>query len=722
MVRLALNQPVENASLESRLVFRTGGRSVPARVTMRGEGYDPEQDRYRLVEPAEELPLDVAVVLAVAPGVVSYLGPESGVEDRAVVSFYTFPASRFLGISCRDLERKQLEIDAGTPASPALACNPLESVYLRFSAPIIKEVLRDHLRFTPDLAGGREDYDPWDRVYSYSRLRGPRREGEIYSVEIPEVLRAEDRYEISAAAGDLLDEFGRPLVEDLSFAFRTSARPPRFVLTHSTSVLERQVDTHVPIVVTNLDELRVELRTVTGTESRREVERIDVADAKNVAFAMPLAARSWLGDQSGAVLGSVYSDPAVSTPERHFFTQVTPFAVHAKLGHRSSLVWVTDLASGSPVEGAKVDIFASSLESLPADPTALSEGVTDATGQVRLDGTDRLDPQLTKSGGLKVPYGFGDKTLLWVRVLWEGEIALLPLEYSFAVDARASGGSWVSMWQRPKGGHVRSWGTTAQGVYRVGDTVQYKLYVRDQDDLRFTASKAEGYTLIVRDPTGKEVLKLENQTLSAFGALDGEVPIAKTAAVGWYSFELDASHLPYTLYPLRVLVADFTPAPFRVTSVLDGERFLAGEEITVSTAAKLHSGGPYASARARISAQLRPSPLPVGPSAARLLLPRGRRPAADDPPERGHGERQRGARDEVPAAHVRPDPTAGWPWRARCATTAESTSRPTAPPASSVSTDSSGSGSRTGCSQRARRPRRRPWSSGSTASRWPAWR
>src|SRR5690606_1533790 len=99
-----------------------------------------------------------------------------------------------------------------------------------------------------------------------------------------------------------------------------------------------------------------------------------------------------------------------------------------------------------------------------------------------------------------------------------------------------------------------------------------------------------------------------------------------TAAVGWYQFRLTAGFDARTppggassqrarnpdewdpnaivRYPMRVLVSDFTPSPFGVTTRLDGDLFQTGEPIGVETRAALHSGGAYADAEARITARL----------------------------------------------------------------------------------------------------------------------
>ena len=154
---------------------------------------------------------------------------------------------------------------------------------------------------------------------------------------------------------------------------------------------------------------------------------------------------------------------------------------------------------------------------------------------------------------------------------------------------------------------MRAWGTTAQGVYRLGDTIQYKLYVRDQNNQRFVAAPTSAYTLRVLDPMNKEVHRIEKATLNAFGALDGEVLVPENGAVGWYRFELQSNFHQGLWHPLQVLVADFTPAPFRVTTDLEGARIEPGDELIVMTSAKLHAGGPYADADTRVTVRFTPT-------------------------------------------------------------------------------------------------------------------
>jgi len=160
---------------------------------------------------------------------------------------------------------------------------------------------------------------------------------------------------------------------------------------------------------------------------------------------------------------------------------------------------------------------------------------------------------------------------------------------------------------------VHAWGTTAQGVYRAGDTIDYKLYVRDQDNESFVAAPRGPYELAIVDPKGETVQTIPDVTLSAFGGYSGSYAIPESAAVGWYQFKLtsrfgatEPDESDIVRFPLRVLVSDFTPSPFGVRTTLHGDLFEAGDEVNAETHATLFSGRPYADADARVTAQIVP--------------------------------------------------------------------------------------------------------------------
>jgi len=564
---------------------------------------ESEARRIWLAAPVQELPLDTESQLKIEPGLVSVAGPEKGVENRVLAAFDTFPEFAFEGVECSDNAAKKISIPpsgVGQPNQPR--CNPLQRVALVFSAPVIEEEVKDHLTITPDLAGGRTDYDPWANYRGYSRLRSPHKRGRNYRVWLPEALQAYQVYALHSDPDRFQDEFGRRLQHPIDMQFATDHRPPDFTLTHPRAVLEKNVASDVPLVVTNLDSATLAYdRLTTGGRLAGQKKAIRIPEAEDVAFRVPLQVRDMLDGQSGVVQGTVATRPAVSKhfSERWFFAQVTPFNVHAKIGHYNTLVWVTDYQTGQPVAGAAVEIYRDTYSALPQQPAILTHGATTAEGVAMLAGTRQIDPDL------KFIHSYNmNEPRLFVKVAKNNDLALLPLDHYFQVDTyRASRYSVSPRLQQPYG-HIHTWGTTAQGVYKAGDTIQYKLYVRDQDNETFVPAPQAGYTLEVIDPTGKTVYTVADLTLSEFGAYDGEFSVPENGAVGWYRFQLKARFSEEGWEPMRVLVSDFTPAPFKVTTDLNAGNFQPGDQVEATTQARLHAGGPYADAACRVTATL----------------------------------------------------------------------------------------------------------------------
>lgn len=664
VVRLVFNQPVTQESVEAQLRF--AGQAVVAtpdpysrevfyafalpgesrllffpsgtppvksddRLTVHANaaGRQVEARRVWRVEPAKELAPDAHNSLSVTPGLRSYAGPLLGVERRTVVEFDTFPEFKFLGVRCL-VGKKTVLVTPTMAAAQQPACNPFGTMSLAFSAPVIAPEIKAHLILTPDLIAGRTDYDPWANVYPSSQLGAPYRRGTVFSVDLPEHLRAFQAYSIAALSA-VRDEFGRRLRGADAMSFRTDHRPPRLRVTHPVAVLEKDAPTAMPMYVTNLTDVDIHYRKLTQSGVSGALTFHQPVDrAWDTAYATPVKIRELLDGRSGVVSGSFHphptppssnesdyfdneeDDPGVprGRRDRDFFVEVTPFHVHVKLGHYNTLVWVTSLAQGTPVAKARVRIYQGSYQGLEAVAGVLGEGTTDADGIAMLPGRDSLEKAAE-------PASRQPPNTLTVRVDANGDMGVLPLDASFEVDTyRASRGKFWSGFMTDQN-HVHAWGTTAQGVYKLGDTVQYKFYLRNQNNSTLEpAAQRDGYKLDIVDPTGKTVQSEADVSLSRFGAYSGSFRVPATGAVGWYEFRLSAPASAGAWVPMRVLIADFTPAPFQVQNTLNGQMFEPGDNVEVTTRASLHAGGPYSNAASRVTARLFPQALDIVTPAA----------------------------------------------------------------------------------------------------------
>ncbi|MGE0621468.1 MAG: alpha-2-macroglobulin [Pseudomonadales bacterium] len=653
VVRVAFNQPVLKESVRSVFRFTVKDSGASTHVTVEadpddrqladdgrlfderlseGALNDPAQfqlptdpdapRRFWLLSPADSLPLDAEVTLGHGAGLRSPLGPEPSPGIRDILTLHTFPEFAFLGVRCTNNAREQVLIAPGTGdlENPQRMCDPLSPVALRFSAPVLASEVKRAVTFAPDLAGGRTDYDPWENAGDhYAYLGFPHHPSQTYDVSLPERLKPFRDYRVSIAAPGLLDTvrgwfsdakgaglkdvFGRPLDAAVDVAFWTNHRRPDFKLVHQEAVLEAGIDSEVPLYTTNLDEVSLSYRRLTPAGGAASGSKaLEVPEVEDLSFAIPLKARELLGEPSGVVYGAVQSTPAVEkhTRERRFFAQVTPYQVYAKLGHFNTLVWVTDLETGESVAGARVAIYRDALSSLDPVPANAATAVTGADGTALLPGTEQLDPELAT-------FKWNcdeDCPKLTVRIDGGRGMALLPLNYDFRANIGQASNYQVWPSARQRYGHMQAWGTTAQGVYRAGDTIQFKLYVRNQSNEQHTTAPAAGYTLTLTDPTGKVVYERKEVTLNAFGALDGEYTVPGNSVMGWYQFALSAEFTEQRWWPMRVLVTDFTPASFRVTSDLNGDLFRPGSSLVATTRAALHSGGAYTQAEARVTVNL----------------------------------------------------------------------------------------------------------------------
>ena len=671
VIRLVFNQPVTQDSVESSLRFGAETAVVAApdphqrevfnvlplpgepsalivpggtpaaksddRTTERSNaaGQTIQARRIWLVSPQRELPVNTSVRLKVTPGLRSYAGPLTGIEQRTVVAFDTFPEFRFLGVRCLVDNKSVLIAPKASKDQPV--CNPFGQISLAFSAPVIAPEIKSHLVLDPDLLNGRTDFDPWANVYPSSQLGLPHKRGTEYTVELPEHLRAFQAYSIVSLRG-VQDEFGRLLQGPAAMDFRTDHRSPRLKVVHPVSVLEKNAPTSMPLYVTNLTDIDIDYHTLTSGGLSEQLKFNQPIDrAWDIAYATPAKLRDLLGGQSGVISGSLQPHPTAQSvegyryyddaeeepgiprgrPDRDFFAEVTPFQVHAKLGAYNTMIWVTSLDQGIPVANARVRLYRDNYQGLTSKAAVLSEAVTDHDGIAILAGRKSLEHDSN------APLSPNDSFM--VRIDAGKDLALLPLDGSFLIDTyRASRGTFWSGYGDSQN-HAHAWGTTAQGVYKLGDTVEYKVYLRDQNNLTLQPmAQRSGYQLEISDPTGKVVKTEAGITLSDFGAYAGSFRVPPSGAVGWYQFTLkgppeaiDGGASAQEWTPMRVLIADFTPAPFQVTNSLNGQLYEPGDIAEVSSQAAMHAGGPYASADSRVTARLFPQALEItNPAAA----------------------------------------------------------------------------------------------------------
>ena len=602
----SFNMPVHKDSVAEKLYLQVNGQHVAVKVALPPEwnaehniNKDPDIQSLWLIKPVHELPLDKSVRIMLEPGLLSDTGPVPGKAKQTQWEFHTFADFKFLGMRCYSTSTEKYRLINRSSDIPF--CDPQSSLSLSFNSPVSNNTIKEHLGMQPDLANGRYDHDPWAGVESYPQLGQLHYKNQNYEVYIPEKLIAFQSYRIFS--NSIVDEFGRQLAEPIELSFKTAHRQPGMSINTPFAVLEQGVDSHLPVYVTNLDEIRLNPYNTLTNEGAvtHQQSTVPLPKIVDVTYAHRLPIRKLLNNKSGVVSATVEMNP--DPKNRHhaqIFAEVTPWQVHVKLGHFTSLAWVVDMATGEPVAGAKVTLYLASLSDPAVHDEAIKQTVvTNDQGIAELTGLLELDPELT----LIQRWKYSDQRLM-VHVEKDQDIAVLPISDAFTIW-----GNDVHPWTRDQYGYIQTWGTTAQGVYRPGDTIQYKFYVRDQNNQTLIKAPDTVWNLTITDPVNQLIKEIENLQLNEFGAFDGEVLIPEGASVGWYRFTLNAINKDHnrTLFdsePITVLVSDFTPAAFKVQTILNAEQFKPGDELVITTSARLHAGGPYTGARTSVSADL----------------------------------------------------------------------------------------------------------------------
>ncbi len=654
VIRVYFNIPVLRESVEKSVVMESVGSSgenftfsvsKPPRdeLSEGEEDQDANASKVWDLESRQELAVGSEYRVMLLPGLKSSLGAETSRKKEEVRKFKTFDTFKFLGISCKDLEDKDIRVTSDPEKNEVKKCNPLGPISLVFSSPVPNSQIAKNFTITPDPTGDQQEQKFWGaRGEDYSQLKSWAEEE--YRFFLPRGLKAASEYTITVKPAqrgfferlkryilsffkeqpetDLEDEFGRKLQSSFEVKVALDHRKPNYEIGNRIAILEKKADSEAPLYVNNLKSARFTYHGFNAAGVINPTTRTyDIPFAQDIQFAIPFNVREMLNGLSGVLYGSLVTDPHVDKGENSgiLFAQVTPYQIYVKVGHFNTTLWVTDLATGLPVPQAKITLYKDNLHTLGLPKDILDMGETNEMGVATLLGTADIDPKK------KLINAWGEKEdKLFIRIDKDQDLGILPLTYDFLIDTWRVSGDTVWGYNEQKYRHMVSWGTTAQGIYRVGDTIQYKVYIRNQNNRHLTTPPQGKYDLELLDPTGTVIHQVEDINLNDFGSYHGEYKLPKNATIGWYHFRIKA-YMPdmaedvkeenkpeketkpkptLEFSPMRVLVSDFTPSPFKVTTDVNGTTFKPNQELMTRVLAKMHAGGAYTEAKAQITAVL----------------------------------------------------------------------------------------------------------------------
>jgi uncharacterized protein YfaS (alpha-2-macroglobulin family) len=362
------------------------------------------------------------------------------------------------------------------------------------------------------------------------------------------------------------------------------------------------------------DSHTIDWKALSTSVKRRDVT---VAGARNQWHLATLDLGTACGGRAtgarGVYLADVKSDEITEDPDRPWLTRnrqrvlanVTDMGVLIKVGPASGIVWVTSLASGDPLPGAKVTVYT---------PTGkqVTTGTTDREGLMKIPGSaiakaqpsvDDSDPTGGEDEGGEE--GFED----WDSYRSQRLIAVVEK----AGDLAVVDGNWangIQIWnfgvpeeRRGAATRIRGFIQSDRGLYRPGEQVHFKGLVRElAQNAPPRIPKARTLAVEVSDSRGTTIHQ-GNAEVSSFGGFHFDLALAAEATLGDYYVK---ATLGGQVFRERFMVEEYRPAAFELDVTPAAGTARPGTRMVFTANARYLFGAPVTDATVEWNLRRRP--------------------------------------------------------------------------------------------------------------------
>ncbi|HEX9091788.1 MAG TPA: Ig-like domain-containing protein, partial [Anaerolineales bacterium] len=410
-------------------------------------------------------------------------------------------------ISVRWFTLSELTISGSQPSEGGVKAN-YDSVRLALTSLVDTNKIEDYLSFTPSVPnlGAYMDeeqmvlniYGSFDPAITYSLIVSP----------------------------DLTDLWGSRLGQPYVLHFVSAALDPSVQFPYNAdSTFLTTKDDGVLAQVTNLSEIPISVGSMTiddlvqlyGNNGNQYRQTFSPADAVSWTF-HPQVPRN----QSTTVSIPIQPDGQPGTPGLYFmqldipdnagFTSnvvlaISHYQATLKLSPSEALVWAVDLDTNLPAVDLPVTVYDTSGQ-------VLASGATDFSGVFQSEITASQDPYNTSFAVLGQ---LGEDNFGFATSNWSDGIN--PWDFGLRVNYFPSGLVDYIYTDRP--------------IYRPGDTIHFRLILRQASNGRYTLPDIGSYKLVLNDPMGLQHASFD-LSLSAFGSVNGEYTLPSDAQPGNY--------------------------------------------------------------------------------------------------------------------------------------------------------------------------------------------
>lgn len=259
------------------------------------------------------------------------------------------------------------------------------------------------------------------------------------------------------------------------------------------------------------------------------------------------------------------------------WAQRTNLGLTVKQGRDQSLVWVTDLLTGAPVQGAEVR--------LPGKAAKVAAS-TDARGIARLPAGEFVS-RADHAGPAE-----------WLQVSAKGDQVLRSNQ-----DAM---GEWSLPVQTDFYGstHDQAELFLERDLFRPGESGSVKGYLRRPIKSGNLPLAGERVELVLQAPDGSEVSRSPVVT-NEYGAFGYEITVPGASPLGYFSLTLERQGQRLTSAHLQV--AEFRPAEFEVQAHSPVSSVIAGDPVGWNVTGSYFSGGVMANSSIATTVARRPA-------------------------------------------------------------------------------------------------------------------
>ncbi len=480
------------------------------------------------------------------------------------------------------------DIESTTPLNGATNVSPESLVVIDFNTVVSRTQVMDMVTVAPLISNTYvySDYYQYESQMNLSWFMQPNTQ---YTITI---------------GGDISDDYGNTLGEDSTLTF-TSGNYAPFVdleldrFNHLSTLTEPRVSLvhrNVNAVDVSLYQLpEAELQKLTGEDQWQVwdnytipnpednlvwTRQYDTSGDENVAIRQIVTLTQESGDllPTGAYFVEVNSPDLPKDGSTSQYTQqavviLSDANLVVKRGSAgSSLVWLTDLASGKPISGAQTK--------LTLEGTTLASVNTGEDGYSILDVLP--DPPNEYAPYLAISGEPGSPDYAVASSDWNEGIS--PWEFNLSQGYGPNNTTGVFYTERP--------------IYRPGDTVYWKGIVRSLTGNTYQIPDSDlPINVTINDQMGNTLYEAQ-QTLNQMGTVNGELVVSPEAPTGYYylSATIGAEGPSQTYTGTGFQVASYRKPEFEISISPSKPEYIQGESVVIEANASYFSGSPLANA------------------------------------------------------------------------------------------------------------------------------